>query len=343
MLKRLCLILCPIISLSAFGDDHSPHEQWLGGFVELHEPDSDNIISTGTGAGLEFGYHFSPKWAGRFEYAKRIDESWLGNVYRIGADALYYPDSFNGAYLFGGLKHIEDVLTRQALDIGIGKHWPLTKHWSLITEAAAYQGLNESMLDAGLKVGLAYGFGSKQKMGKRYVKNPPPPVNIVKEPVVVEVKDSDGDGIEDGLDNCPSTPASDKVDSSGCSILKDETVTVQLKALFANNSSKVDNPDDVQFKEFAEFLKRHPNTNATIEGHTSAQGDAAYNQWLSEKRASSVRTLLIDNYGVPARRLSAIGYGESRLLDSGNTSQAHRLNRRIEAKVSVNKTTKISR
>ncbi len=343
MNARLLVATILFIGFTAQAKQEAPHEQWLGGFVEMHNTDSDNLIEEGTGAGLEFGYRISDDWAARLEYARRVDEGWLGHVFRIGADAMYYPDLLEGGYVFGGIKHIEDVLSRQALDLGIGKHWKLTKHWSLITEGALYNDLSESMMDTGLKVGLAYGFGADHKMGKRYVKKEPPAVNIIKEPTRVVVKDSDGDGVKDGLDDCPRTPAIDKVDDRGCSVLKEESVTVQLKALFANNSSKVDNPTHPQFAEFAQFLARYPGTTAVIEGHTSAQGDAAYNQWLSEKRANSVRQLLIDVYGVEPRRLKAVGYGESRLLDSGNTPTAHRVNRRIEAKVSANTKTKVKR
>jgi OOP family OmpA-OmpF porin len=343
-LKAVLISLLFAVPL-VFANGHSKHEQWVGGFAEMHNPDSDNLISAGTGAGAEFGYWISDKWGTRLEYARRVDEGWLGHTFRLGADALYKFDDLYDVYAFGGIRHIEDIASRQAIDLGVGKHWELTNHWSVITEAALYQDIDESMLDTGIKVGLAYGFGGDHKMGKRYVETPPPAVNIIKQPpaIRVETKDSDGDGVEDGIDDCPRTPAIDKVDSNGCSMLKEQTVTVQLKALFGNNSSKVDNPNHPQFAEFAQFLARYPNTNAVIQGHTSAQGDAAYNQWLSEKRANAVRDLLIQTYGVPSRRISAVGYGEARLIDAGNTPSAHRLNRRIEAKVSTAKKVSVKR
>lgn len=47
-----------------------------------------------------------------------------------------------------------------------------------------------------------------------------------------------------------------------------------------------------------------------IEGHTDSKGSAPYNQHLSERRADSVRSFLLGNFGIPAKRLEAIGRGE---------------------------------
>jgi OOP family OmpA-OmpF porin len=345
MIVRPLLLLSTLtLSHHAISAPDVDHEQWVAGFAEMHSADSDTLISDGTGIGAEFGYWLSETWGARLEYAQRVDEDWLGHTYRVGFDAMYKLQDFNDIYLFGGLKHIEDLTSRQAIDFGIGKHWDLTKRWALVTEAAVYNDLDESLLDTGIKLGLAYGFGGDHKMGSRYVESSAPAVNIIKQPEPMPMtKDTDGDGIEDGLDDCPNTPAIDKVDDKGCSIMQEQLVSVQLKALFANNSSKIENPSDPQFARFAEFMNRYPNTDAVIEGHTSALGDAAYNQWLSERRAIAVRQLLIDSYGVTASRISAKGYGESRLLDAGNSSESHRLNRRIEAVVSTRESIKVNR
>jgi OOP family OmpA-OmpF porin len=155
--------------------------------------------------------------------------------------------------------------------------------------------------------------------------------------------DTDNDGILDSMDKCLGTPSTDKVDSKGCSIFEKKEVSVALDMLFPNNSSVITNPDSARLQEFAAFMARYPNTKAVVEGHTSAVGDANYNQVLSEKRAKSVRTLLINEYNVDASRLQAIGYGESRLKDTSNTAEAHRVNRRISVKVTALVDTKVNR
>lgn len=147
--------------------------------------------------------------------------------------------------------------------------------------------------------------------------------------------DIDNDGVLDSVDKCLGTPATDKVDAEGCSILVEKEVSIGLNVLFPNNSSVVSNPDAANIVKFADFMKRYGNTTAVIEGHTSSVGSADYNQFLSEKRAQSVRTLLIEAYGIDSSRLEAVGFGESQLKDTANTAEAHRINRRIEVKVSA--------
>ncbi|MEL7049829.1 MAG: OmpA family protein, partial [Pseudomonadota bacterium] len=70
----------------------------------------------------------------------------------------------------------------------------------------------------------------------------------------------------------------------------------------------------------------------SIEGHTDSAGRRAMNQRLSEARAAAVSDYLIKS-GVPADRLSVIGYGETKPLVP-NTSRANKAkNRRIEFSV----------
>jgi OOP family OmpA-OmpF porin len=147
--------------------------------------------------------------------------------------------------------------------------------------------------------------------------------------------DKDSDGVLDSKDKCLDTPITDKVSIDGCSILIDKAVSVALDVLFGNNSSEIENPDSDKIVEFADFMKRYGNTSAVIEGHSSSVGQAAYNQFLSQKRAESVKQLLATQYGIEASRLTAIGFGETKLKDPANTAEAHKINRRIEVKVST--------
>lgn len=70
-----------------------------------------------------------------------------------------------------------------------------------------------------------------------------------------------------------------------------------------------------------------------VAGHTDAQGDAAANQALSERRAQAVVAALVQR-GAPRDRLTARGYGETRLLHSDGPENDPR-NRRIEFTVSA--------
>ncbi|WP_218311214.1 OmpA family protein [Alteromonas antoniana] len=150
----------------------------------------------------------------------------------------------------------------------------------------------------------------------------------------ITIKDSDNDGVADADDQCADTPMGDKVDSTGCTVFDEEDVSITLRVLFDNESSVVKQPNDPEIQEFANFMKRYGNTSATIEGHTSAPGSESYNMQLSQARADAFRDVLVQRYDIEPDRLETVGYGETQLLDTSGTAEAHRVNRRISVTVS---------
>ena len=80
---------------------------------------------------------------------------------------------------------------------------------------------------------------------------------------------------------------------------------------------------------FADTLKRYPETEVVVKGHTDSTGSESYNLRLSEERADSVRRYLIGE-GVAAHRLTAVGFGEAMSLASNATAAGRQQNRRVE-------------
>jgi len=74
-------------------------------------------------------------------------------------------------------------------------------------------------------------------------------------------------------------------------------------------------------------------TNIIIQGHTDSSGSDSVNQPLSERRANNVRDFLAAN-GVPASRMTAIGYGSSRPAVPNDTEANRTLNRRVQLEIS---------
>lgn len=70
-----------------------------------------------------------------------------------------------------------------------------------------------------------------------------------------------------------------------------------------------------------------PGSKVTIEGHTDAAGDPAYNLELSRNRARAVRDYLV-HHGIDAARLKTVGYGEDRPLQDTDPYAA--INRRVQ-------------
>jgi outer membrane protein OmpA-like peptidoglycan-associated protein len=86
-------------------------------------------------------------------------------------------------------------------------------------------------------------------------------------------------------------------------------------------------------KSLAKYLKKPPGFQSLlIEGHTDSIGSAAYNLDLSQRRANRVRSALIQ-MGLPAAKVRAIGYGESRPIADNGNYQGRALNRRVEFKI----------
>ncbi len=75
--------------------------------------------------------------------------------------------------------------------------------------------------------------------------------------------------------------------------------------------------------------KEFDKTLISVEGHTDNVGDTAFNQTLSEQRASSVATYL-SGRGIAPNRLMAIGFGESRPIASNDNENGRQQNRRVE-------------
>ena len=89
-------------------------------------------------------------------------------------------------------------------------------------------------------------------------------------------------------------------------------------------------PDYVaELNGLAEALVNYPEINVQIDGHTDWVGSGAYNMDLSERRADSVRSYLIDR-GVSPSRLRAAGYGEHLPVADNDSSEGRSRNRRVE-------------
>jgi len=366
--KRFALSL--IATLCAFSTMANDKQMWLGGFAEYYYADKDKFQPLPKdridwGWGLELGQRFSPSWGGRLEYARIELEAYPGQEAidgsRYGADAMYFPFQ-DDTYVFAGLK-FESLDQGYTLgNLGLGRHWALTEKWKLITELTAYHDFGESYKDFSGKFGLLYQFGSSTT-ATALAPAPAPKLDSDNDGVlddndkcpntVAGVKvdasgcampmDSDNDGVLDSQDKCPNTPSSDKTDSDGCTLFEEAQESITLSVKFDNNSSKVNNPENEDLRRFADFMEKYPDVSAQIEGHSSAPGNAKYNLTLSEARAKATKQVLVDKYGIDASRLTAIGYGESQLLNTANTQEAHSQNRRIEAKLVITKREKVTK
>lgn len=105
--------------------------------------------------------------------------------------------------------------------------------------------------------------------------------------------------------------------------------------LFDFDSSEITSNSARELDKLVTVLKDNKGLSLKIASHTDSRGPRAYNKYLSEKRAKSTEAYLISQGIEPSRIISAIGYGEERLLNDCSDGQPcapaqHHLNRRSE-------------
>jgi outer membrane protein OmpA-like peptidoglycan-associated protein len=111
------------------------------------------------------------------------------------------------------------------------------------------------------------------------------------------------------------------------------TFNSQLLFDYGKTDLKESNKADLQ--KFSETLKQYTDTDLLIVGHTDNVGSDAFNQTLSEKRASSVSNYLAA-LGISYNRLRIEEKGELQPVDSNDTEDSRTQNRRVEIAISAN-------
>ena len=66
-----------------------------------------------------------------------------------------------------------------------------------------------------------------------------------------------------------------------------------------------------------------------IEGHADERGSRAYNLALGEKRAETIKEMMLIN-GVKNNSIEVVSYGEENPAVLGTNEETHSLNRRVE-------------
>lgn len=144
--------------------------------------------------------------------------------------------------------------------------------------------------------------------------------------------DTDGDGVTDNIDKCPTVagPAS----NDGCPVEPTVEVMATLNEyaktiLFDTGKSTFKKQAVDVLTAMTTIFKEYPQADFVIAGHTDSVGSDRSNQLLSERRAAAVRDYLISN-GINADRLTTVGFGESKPVDTNNTAAGRQNNRRTE-------------
>ncbi|MBV4464166.1 OOP family OmpA-OmpF porin [Pseudomonas sp. F-14 TE3623] len=153
--------------------------------------------------------------------------------------------------------------------------------------------------------------------------------------------DEDDDGVFDRRDRCPDTPADTPVEHHGCPLPQypasvkpveppvSEVITLNGNVLFAYNQSNLMPEARSELDSLMAKLQNADVVSVKVIGHTDSQGSDAYNQKLSERRASSVAAYLLSQ-GLAPNKLTSEGRGESQPVADNDTEEGRAQNRRVE-------------
>lgn len=113
------------------------------------------------------------------------------------------------------------------------------------------------------------------------------------------------------------------------------TVTFASGLMYDFDSDVIRSEAATNLRNLAASLKKYPNTQLLIVGHTDDSGSDSYNQALSQRRADAALRYL-GQQAIPASRIAASGRGESEPIASNETEGGRQINRRIEVAIYAN-------
>ncbi|MCJ8146027.1 OmpA family protein [Acinetobacter sp. A3.8] len=193
---------------------------------------------------------------------------------------------------------------------GIGAFYRLNDALSLRTEARATYNADEEFWNYTALAGLQVVLGGHLKPAAPVVEVEPVPEPA---PVVVQPE--------------PEQPQE---------IIED--LKMELRVFFDINKSNIKPQYKPEIAKVAEKLAEYPNATAQIEGHTDNTGPRKLNERLSLARADSVKSALVNEFGVDANRLSTQGFAWDQPIADNATVEGRAMNRRVFATITGSRT-----
>jgi len=151
-----------------------------------------------------------------------------------------------------------------------------------------------------------------------------------------KIADKDGDGVPDNIDNCPDRAGI--AANKGCPEVKitaaekkviDEAIN---SVVFLPASANLTDYSKGLVTKLAGLMKKYPDANLRISGHTDSMGQEADNLLLSQNRAKACLNLLASK-GIAKNRMVSEGFGEAKPIADNSTKIGRQKNRRVEFKL----------
>ncbi|RJP80493.1 MAG: AAA family ATPase [Desulfobacteraceae bacterium] len=104
---------------------------------------------------------------------------------------------------------------------------------------------------------------------------------------------------------------------------------------FSHNSDSLSEQDRKELERVVHFFKQNPDVSVDVVGYTDSSGPNHYNQYLSLQRAEMIKSFLVES-GIGSRRIATYGMGAVNPMESNETPEGRRLNRRVELEFAGN-------
>ncbi len=103
---------------------------------------------------------------------------------------------------------------------------------------------------------------------------------------------------------------------------------------FDYDSAKVSDESMALLEAHGDFIASNGNVSVTLNGHTDERGSREYNIGLGDRRAQSVRRVLLIQ-GASSDQIDSVSYGEEQPAELGHDEASWAKNRRVELQYSV--------
>lgn len=329
--------------------------------------DSSRLLSKELLWDIGVGYRFDSPLGVEFSYIgsdpngmdtnpdAETDQWRLDGLYHFGIDSDYIEPFLSAGighrtYDYFGAGEFDET----AFNVGVGAKYWMSDRMAFRTDFKIFRGKRSNDNDLALTFGLHYAIGQIKGDHISAPAEPqasapaPRPMDSDRDGVMDDAdacpgtqanipvnsqgcpRDRDGDGVADYQDSCPGTTnRAASIDDRGCYVRLEETVSIELNVQFDLDSADTKSAHRAEVEQVYNFMNEYPDTRVTIEGHTDDSGDAEYNEGLSQRRADAIASMLIDDFGIAASRVRAVGYGEERPIASNATADGRAQNRRV--------------
>nr|WP_298890850.1 OmpA family protein [uncultured Acinetobacter sp.] len=297
----------------------------LNGGIALQ---SDLVVGAAIGAELtpwlqaEVEYQQTKADAARNESTNFNGQPWDAKHETLSLNAIATTDVFTGNYdskikPYGllGVGHSRITVDNPGYDrrsydtlgnLGAGVLWQLNDALTLRTEARAIHNFDNNWWEG-------QGLAALQVVLGGHLKPAAPVVEVEPVPVVVQPEPEQPQEITEDL-------------------------KMELRVFFDINKSNIKPQYKPEIAKVAEKLVEYPNATAQIEGHTDNTGPRKLNERLSLARANSVKSSLVNEFGIDANRLSTQGFAWDQPIADNNTKEGRAMNRRVFATITGSRT-----